>query len=37
MAHGAVQELLEMVEKLHVAEQRQSARGYAQMTVSAAA
>jgi uncharacterized protein (DUF2336 family) len=35
--NGAVQELLEMVEKLHVAEQRQSARGYAQMTALAAA
>ncbi len=35
--HGAVQELLEMVEKLHVAEQRQSARGYAHMTALAAA
>jgi uncharacterized protein (DUF2336 family) len=36
-AHAAVQELLEMIEKLHVAEQRQSARGYAQMTSLAAA
>jgi uncharacterized protein (DUF2336 family) len=36
-AHAAVQELLEMVEKLHVAEQRQSARGYAQTTSLAAA
>jgi uncharacterized protein (DUF2336 family) len=36
-AHVAVQELIEMVEKLHVAEQRQSARGYAQMTSLAAA
>jgi uncharacterized protein (DUF2336 family) len=35
--HGAVQELLEMVEKLHVAEQRQSARGYAYMTALVAA
>ncbi len=35
--HGAVQELLEMVEKLHVAEQRQSARGYAYMAALAAA
>jgi len=36
-AHGAVQELLEMVERLHIAEQRQHARAYAQVTALAAA
>ncbi len=36
-AHGAVRELLDMVEKLHIAEQRQSARGYAHLTALAAA
>ncbi|QFY60109.1 DUF2336 domain-containing protein [Rhizobium grahamii] len=36
-SHGAVQELLDMVERLHLAEQRQTARGYAQLTCLAAA
>lgn len=36
-AHGAVRELLDMVEKLHIAEQRQSACGYAHLTALAAA
>lgn len=36
-AHGAVQELLEMVERLQIAEQRQHARTYAQLTSLAAA
>ncbi len=35
--HGAVQELLEMIERLHIAEQRQHARAYAQLTSLAAA
>jgi uncharacterized protein (DUF2336 family) len=35
--HGAVGELLDMVEKLQVAEQRQWARNYASLTVLAAA
>ncbi|NLS05265.1 DUF2336 domain-containing protein [Rhizobium sp. P32RR-XVIII] len=36
-AHGAVGELLDMVERLHIAEQRQSARDYASMTALEAA
>ena len=35
--HGAVRELLEMVERLHIVEQRQHARAYAQETSLAAA
>jgi uncharacterized protein (DUF2336 family) len=35
--HGAVGELLDMVERLHIAEQRQSARDYASMTALEAA
>ncbi|WP_074063163.1 MULTISPECIES: DUF2336 domain-containing protein [Rhizobium] len=35
--HDAVSELLDLVEKLHIAEQRQSARSYASLTALAAA
>lgn len=35
--HGAAQQLLEMVERLHIAEQRQHARAYAQVASLAAA
>jgi uncharacterized protein (DUF2336 family) len=36
-AHDAVKELLDMVEKLHIAEQRQSARAYASQAALVAA